>query len=150
VVKKFLTGCFVRTMDDKRRIALPKRLRDILSCGDETTMYLAPGTDQSLAIYTEESFADLFAQLSQNPPTSQDVRAFGRLFFARAERVELDRQSRFRISPELAEIAELKSELVLVGVGDHIEIWDRLRWDEYQADKQPQYNDIAERAFNRK
>ena len=150
MVNRFLTGVFVRTIDEKRRIALPKRLRDALFGDNQSTIYLAPGTDQSLAIYTEESFADLFKQLSHNSPTSQDVRAFSRLFFSRAERVNLDGQGRFRISPELAEIAELTSESVLIGVGNHIEIWDRLRWESYQAEKQLQYNEIAERAFNQK
>ncbi len=48
---------------------------------------------------------------------------------------------------ELAGLAHLKKEIVLLGVRDHLELWDRARWDEYLANKQPQYDEIAENAL---
>ena len=111
-------------------------------------MYLAPGTDGSLALFTEDAFADLASRLAQNSPTAKDVRAFSRLFYARAQRVELDRQGRVRVPPELAQLVSLGSESVLIGVGNHVELWDRQRWEQYQTEKQTQYDEIAERAFD--
>ena len=90
-----LTGTFPRTMDEKQRVAIPKRLRDAFQQDEgPLALYVAPGTDGSLALYTEDSFSSLAARLSASPPTGQDVRAFSRLFYSQAQRVELDRQGR--------------------------------------------------------
>ncbi len=65
-----------------------------------------------------------------------------------AVRVELDRQGRIRIPAELAQRASLQKETVLLGVLDHLELWDRQQWEQYLASKQSQYDAIAEAAFS--
>ena len=142
-----LTGSFNRSLDQKLRVAIPKRLRDGLVQNEQQALYMAPGTDQSLALYTEEAFARLAERLAQTSPTRQDVRAFTRLFYARAQRVEIDSQGRVRIPPELAEISRLEKEVVLLGVQDHVEIWAADRWTSYLADRQGHYDEIAETAL---
>jgi len=108
---------------------------------------VAPGTDVSLVIYTEEEFGRLARRLAESSPTRQQVRAFTRLFYARAQRVDVDRQGRIRIPTELAELARLGKEVVLLGVQDHLEVWAADRWEAYLAEKQPHYDEIAEGAF---
>ena len=142
-----LTGTFHRTLDDKQRFAIPKRLRDGLGPPDELAMYLAPGTDGSLALYPEAAFFQLAEQLGESSPTGQDVRTFSRLFYAQAQRLDVDRQGRVRIPLELAQLADLDKEIVLLGVRDHLEIWDRGRWEAYLGQTQPRYDEIAESAF---
>ena len=143
----FLTGTFGRSIDDKLRVAIPKRLRSTMKCPEGGGLFVAPGTDQSLALYTEEGFARLADHLAQVSPTRQDVRAFTRLFYARAQRVELDSQGRVRIPRELADLAELEKEVVLLGVQDHLELWSAQRWKSYLAERQTHYDEIAEAAF---
>ena len=46
-----LTGTYPRTLDDKKRLALPKRLREVL--GEPATLFVTPGPDQSLWLYTQ-------------------------------------------------------------------------------------------------
>jgi MraZ protein len=142
-----LTGAFSRSLDEKLRVAIPKRLRDGLDRGQQQAAYVTPGTDQSLAVYTEEAFARLAERLTQTSPTRQDVRAFTRLFYARAQRVEIDAQGRVRIPPELAELAQLEREIVLLGVQDHVEIWAAERWKSYLAERQGHFDEIAETAL---
>jgi MraZ protein len=139
-----LTGTFRRSVDAKQRIAVPKRLRSAM---EGQGLYLAPGTDGSLSLYPEKAFTRMADRLSESSPAGQDVRAFSRLFFAQAEGVEADSQGRFRVPPTLFEQAGLKDEVVLIGVRDHIEIWDVERWDAYFAAKQENYDQIAEKAF---
>ncbi|MEN6407509.1 MAG: division/cell wall cluster transcriptional repressor MraZ [Thermoguttaceae bacterium] len=141
-----LTGEFLRSIDDKRRVAIPKRLRDALA-SDRQAVYLTPGTDQSLALYAEDAFARLADRLAQASPTRQDVRTFNRLFYARAQRVELDSQGRVRVPPELAELAGLSKDVMLLGVQDHVEIWAADRWRSYLAERRGHYDEIAEAAF---
>jgi len=148
VVNGLLTGNFVRVLDDKQRLALPRRLRDALGFPSNKVLYLAPGTDGSLALYTEETFVRLAEQLDGGSPTRADVRAFSRLFYAQAQSVEMDRQGRLRIPQELCQLATLSKEIVLLGVRDHLEIWDSQRWNAYLDQKQQQYDQIAETAFS--
>lgn len=142
-----LTGTFARAIDEKLRVAIPKRLRENLGCPEGGALYVAPGTDGSLAIYTEEAFARLGERLGRASPTQQSVRAYTRLFYAQAQRVDLDRQGRIRIPPELAGLAQLGKDAVLLGVQDHLELWATERWKAYLAEKQSHYDEIAEAAF---
>ena len=109
---------------------------------------MAPGTDGSLAIYDESSFVRLADRLATASPTGRDVRAFGRLFYAQARRSELDKQGRLRIPPELSQWAALESEMVLVGVGDHVEAWDTAKWNAYTNERSARYDELAESAFS--
>ena len=118
-----------------------------MQCPKGGVMYVAPGTDRSLAIYTEEAFQHLSERLEGVSPTRQDVRAFTRLFYGRAQRVEIDSQGRLRIALELAELAGLNKEVVLLGVQDHLELWATEQWETYLAEKQASYDEIAETAF---
>jgi transcriptional regulator MraZ len=142
-----LTGTFVRAIDEKLRLAIPKRLREAMGGAEAAAFFVAPGTDRSLAIYTEEGLSQMVQRLAAASPAGPDVRAFSRLFYAQAQRVELDQQGRIRIPPELAELAGLGREAVLLGVQDHLELWDRSRWQEYLAQRQARYDQIADAAF---
>src|SRR5688500_11451087 len=127
-----LTGTFERTLDQKLRIALPKSHREILK--EQMPLVLTPGTDGSLALFPQHAFANLAAKLAARSPVGQDVRAFSRLLYAQSQSVELDAQGRIRLSPDLSRSANLGGEVVLLGVGDHIEIWNKSRWEVYVAD----------------
>jgi MraZ protein len=142
-----LTGTFSRSLDDKLRLAIPKRLRDALGCPQGGDLYVAPGTDGSLSIYTEGSFEQLAVRLGKSSPTGQQVRSFTRLFYAQAQRLEIDVQGRIRIPQELVSLAKLEKEVVLVGVQDHMELWSATRWSGYLAEKRPHFDEIAEAAF---
>ena len=142
-----LTGTFRRALDAKQRIAVPKRLRGSFDATERAALFIAPGTDGSLALYTEEAFSELGSKLAATSPNGQDVRAFSRLFYSQAQRVELDGQGRFRIPEELCQLAGLAKEVILVGVGDRLEIWDPEQWVRYLSDKRKEYDTIAERAF---
>ncbi|MHB8901525.1 MAG: division/cell wall cluster transcriptional repressor MraZ [Thermoguttaceae bacterium] len=142
-----LTGTFSRSIDEKSRVAIPKRLREAMGCESGGVLYAAPSTDRSLALYTEESFTQLAERLRRSSPTEQHVRAFTRLFFAAAQQVELDSQGRIRIPTELVQMAALDKEVMLLGVQDHLEVWSVERWQAYLAEKQVRFDEIAEAAF---
>lgn len=143
-----LTGTYQRSIDEKQRIALPKPIRDALAArATSNVFYLTPGSDGSVSVFAEKSFEQLAERLAEASPVSDEVRAFGRLFYANARRVELDRQGRLRLPRELAEWACLGGEISMVGVGDHIELWEAARWREYVSQQQPQFDQLAASAF---
>lgn len=142
-----LTGTFPRAVDDKLRIAIPKQFREALAGTSGGAVYLAPVTDNSIGIYSEKAFQLFADRFSQASPAGEDVRAFGRLFYGRAVAMELDSQGRVRLPADLAALAGITKDAVLVGVGDHLELWDQQRWDAYLADKQPRFDQLAESAL---
>jgi MraZ protein len=142
-----LTGTFARSIDDKLRLAIPKPLREALASEPKTPLYVAPGADGSLAIYPQAALDQMAQRLAQSSPTAVDVRAYVRLFYARAQRVELDGQGRIRLSAELVEHAKLEKQAVLIGVGDRLELWDAVRWQAYLQERREQYDQLAEAAF---
>lgn len=178
-----LTGSYLRSLDSKGRISLPKVIRDRLgqelAASSQATsstdaaesnatdsgqletlpadpaqdsrgasIYLTPGTDGSLDVYSPTGFHELARRIHAKASVTEDGRAFRRLFYAQAVQVDIDRQGRFRIPAELMELGGLTQEVMLVGVGDHLEAWDPQRWKEYLADKQQQYDSIAEKTLH--
>ena len=141
-----LTGTYERSLDDKQRIALPKRLRDLLATQGQ--LVLTPGTDGSLALFPEQAFAALTEKLAARSPTGHEVRAFSRLLYAQSQSVEIDTQGRIRLPAELARLAALDRDIVLLGVGDRVELWNKSLWEAYLADLQPRYDDLAESALS--
>ena len=141
-----LTGTYQRSLDAKLRLALPKRLRELLA--GQAQLVLTPGTDGSLALFPQSAFAALTERLAARSPTGQDVRAFSRLLYAQSQSVEIDSQGRIRLPAELARLGGLEDEVVLLGVGDRIELWNKSRWEAYLSDLQPRYDQLAESALS--
>lgn len=138
-----LTGTYLRTLDDKRRLSVPKRLKDDFGETDLPHLFIAPGTDRSLVLYAPQAFHSL-AERFQHQAHQQN---YLRLFYSSSERLDLDRQNRIRIPDRLAEYAGLKHEAVLLGVQDHAELWDREVWDEFAARWTPNFDQLAHAAF---
>ena len=139
-----LTGTHLRTLDDKRRLAVPKRVKDDFAEENLDSLIIAPGTEKSLVVYTPIGFDRFAARLSGAP----EHQRYLRLFYASAERVEFDSQSRVRIPDRLADYAGLKRDVYLLGVQDHAEIWDKDAWDSYQTTYTPEFDQLALKAMS--
>ncbi len=137
------TGTFDRTIDDKHRIAIPKAMRDEFINGDSKKVYAAPGNDKCIAIYSEKSFEEYAEKLKQLSSARSEVRNFLRIFYSQAEGVEPDKQGRIRLPGRLVSFAKLESQVVLVGVRDHAEIWEKSRWEELLATHSDGFDALA-------
>ncbi len=140
-----LTGTHKRTLDDKKRMALPKRVRELLQ--EPTTLFVTPGPDQSLWLYTQAGLEELSLKLDQTPATDAEARVFRRLYFAQTEAVDVDRSGRILIPDRLVQFAGMQHEVALIGVRDHLELWDAERWDQYLTANAPRFDAVAESAF---
>jgi MraZ protein len=140
-----LTGTHPRTLDDKNRLTLPKRTRE--QVGEVTQLFVTPGADQSLWIYTKDELERLSAKLDQTPATDAEARVFRRLFFSQMEEVDLDRNGRILIPDRLVQFAGLEHEVVLLGIRDHLELWNAQRFQAYYEKHSPEFDKVAEQAF---
>ena len=144
-MQMLLTGNYERSLDEKLRLALPKRFRELLDSREP--LILTVGTDGSLALYSQIAFTTVAQRLAARSPTGHDVRAFSRMLYAQSHSVEFDSQGRIRLPAELVRISGLERDVVLLGVGDHVELWNKSRWEAYLADLTPRYDELAESAL---
>jgi MraZ protein len=141
-----LLGEFEHTIDDKSRLTLPARFRSAFADGIVVTR----GMDGCLFAYTQEAWDDLVAtRLAALDLLSQDDRRIQRHFFAGAIEAELDRQGRVGLPAALVQHAGLGREVVVAGVNDHVEIWDREAWRRELAVVEGSAEDVAERLAKR-
>ena len=117
-------GRFEHSVDNKGRVAVPARFRDRLS-GE---LVLTRGNDRCLYLFTQEEFAPLASKLEALPAGDADARNLRRAIFSSAEPVELDKQGRIVIADHLRHYAAITGDVTIVGVGNHVEIWDTPSW----------------------
>jgi len=117
-------GQYQHTLDEKGRITIPARFRDLLADG----AYVTQGFDQNLKLQTEPAFEAMAAKVNHLSETNPKIRKLRRLFFASAGRVELDSLGRVLIPQYLRDFAGLNKEAMIVGVGESIEIWSPGAW----------------------
>jgi MraZ protein len=138
-----LCGSFRRALDDKLRVAIPSSWRETLGFPGVDRLYLAPGTDGSLALYPEVCLQAVARRLDQRSPAAPDARHFRRLFYSRIEGVEVDRQGRIRIPAELLSLTGAQGEIMLIGVGDHMELWSIDAWQRFTAQQTAHFDQFA-------
>lgn len=135
-------------MDDKLRLAVPKPLREAFPEADGDTFYLAPGNEGCLSLYSTSCFDQLASRLATISTGRANVRNFLRVFYSQAERVVVDKQSRIRVPDRLVNLAGLTHDVVLIGVHDHVEIWDKTRWDSFLAQNASQFDELTAQALD--
>lgn len=143
-----LTGTHRRALDDKKRLTLPKKVREVL--GEPLVLYIAPGPDKCLWVHTERELERLASRLDERPATDSEARVFRRLYFGQTELVEVDKAGRILVPERLAHLAGLTGEVVLLGVRDHLELWDAGHWDRYRSENESRFDSVAQEAFEPK
>jgi MraZ protein len=137
-----LLGEYAHTIDDKNRLTLPARFRAVFGDGIVVTR----GMDGCLFAYTRDDWDTLVqTRLAGLDLLSQEGRRMQRFFFSGATEAELDKQGRVGIPQALLEHAKLGRDVVVAGVNDHLEIWDRDAWRRELAEVEGSAEDVAER-----
>ena len=137
-----LLGAHDHTIDDKNRLTLPAKFREAFQDGVVVTR----GLDGCLYAYRRPDWGRLVeSRLSTLDPLSPETRRLERFFYAGASESELDKQGRVMIPAQLIEHAKLGREVVVAGVNDRLEIWDRAAWRKELAEVEGSAEDVAER-----
>ena len=141
-----LLGEFEHTLDEKNRLTLPAKFREAFADGVVVTR----GMDGCLYAYARGDFDQLADRVRALDPLGRESRLMQRHFFSGANDAEPDKQGRIMISAPLLESAGLRREVVVAGVYDHLEIWDRAAWREHLKEVEGSAEHVAERlAANR-
>ena len=137
-----LLGAYDHTIDDKNRLTLPAKYREAFKDGVVVTR----GLDGCLFAYRRPDWDRLVeSRFAPLDPLSPETRRLQRFFYAGASESELDKQGRMMIPAQLIEHAKLGKEVVVAGVNDRLEIWDRAAWRKELAEVEGSAEDVAER-----
>jgi transcriptional regulator MraZ len=137
-----LLGTHEHTIDDKNRLTLPAKFRESFADG----LVVSKGLDRCLQAYRREDWDRLVeSRLAPLDPFSQEARRIQRFHFSGAAEAELDKQGRLMLPAPLLEHAQLGREVVVAGMRDHVEIWDREAWRRELAEIEGSAVDVAER-----
>ncbi|MBI5062796.1 MAG: division/cell wall cluster transcriptional repressor MraZ [Desulfatitalea sp.] len=116
------------TLDDKGRLVLPPRFREVIRTGGGD-MVMITQKDNALYGYTLSEWSKLEERILELSKKSDIMRRFRRSFVGKAQECPFDKQGRVLIPPTLREGAHLEKEIVLVGDLDHFEIWRKDNWE---------------------
>ncbi|WP_070120200.1 division/cell wall cluster transcriptional repressor MraZ [Bacillus marinisedimentorum] len=133
-------GEFHHNVDTKGRMIIPAKFREDLG----ETFVLTRGLDQCIFGYPMEEWKALEEKMKALPLTKKDARAFTRFFFSGATECEIDKQGRVNIAAPLRDYAKLDKECVVIGVSNRLEIWSKEKWEDYFADSEESFSEIAE------
>lgn len=136
-----LIGEYQHTLDPKKRLAVPAKLRKEL--GEKAV--LTRGLDNCLFLYPFPEWQKLTEKLGQLPMGQGNTRSFLRLMLAGAVEVELDQLGRILVPDYLKNYANLKQRVVIAGVYNRLEIWDEALWENYKTEVEKNTDMIAEK-----
>lgn len=123
-VEQMFLGRYEHAIDEKGRLTIPVRYRELLANG----AYVTQGFDRNLMVLDAPSFEKIYEHVNQMSMTDPIARQLKRFIFSSAERVDIDRTGRMLLPQFLREAAMLDGAAIIVGVGDYFEIWSPQHW----------------------
>ncbi len=140
MVGRMFLGTHAPRLDDKGRLVLPAKFREALAPG----LVLTKGQDRSIVVWPATEFTAYAARLGEASRSDEKVRAYLRVLFSSAFDEQPDKQGRITLPPVLREYAGLDRDVVVVGNGQTVEIWNAAAWTSYLSNNEDAYSSINE------
>lgn len=137
-----LIGEYTSSLTSGHRVAIPKKFRQELGTG---RLVLTRGYEGCLVLVSVEQFKNLTAGVAKMPFTVGDVRETTRFLLGGAHEVSPDAQGRIVIPESLLEHARIAGEVVFLGLGKWVEVWDKSRWQEHRRKLENKAGEIGDR-----
>lgn len=135
-----LTGEYQHVVDDKGRVLVSNKLRSQIDADEHgSNFYLVLGANGVLCLYPEKCFEQISLAVGPDTAAPDEAVAFERISSALTSKVELDSQGRLLLNDRLRKRAGLKDQITMIGVRDHIELWNSESWEQYLSDHMTQY-----------
>lgn len=138
-------GEYEHALDNKGRVIIPAKFREIFKEHYAERFFLTRGLDQCLFVFTEENWKAQEKKFREMPFTRGEARRFNRLYFSGACDAVCDKQGRILIPDYLKSYAGIKQEVMIIGVSDRIEIWAKEKWHEFYNQHKGNFEDLAEK-----
>lgn len=126
------TGTEVKGIDSKGRLVIPSKFRRSAEFDGEEGFFAAPGPGPYLILFTYREFKRHATKVSHAAAGEGDVFDDQRTFFPKTEFLPIDKQGRVILPPAHITEAGLGADVAILGMGNHLEIWDEMTWKEYE------------------
>jgi len=137
-------GSYDYSVDNKGRMNIPSRLRKYISPEANDTFVITRGYEQCLYVYPLDEWNKVEENIRQLSSTNPKHRFFMRTLLERATESQLDGQFRITIPKELLHFAGIENEVFIIGVLEHIEIWNPRTYADYQKTQAESYESVAQ------
>lgn len=141
----YFSGEYECKIDAKGRMVLPAKVKARLPEQDAGEIVVKRGFEKCLTIYPMMEWKKIFSKVAGLNEFSAEYRNFQRNFFRGSTEVELDNAGRFLISKSLLKYAEIDKEVIVVGLGNRVEIWNPDLYDEFLIKDSQEFSDLAEK-----
>lgn len=138
-------GEYQHSLDQKDRVIIPAKFREIFKENYAEKFFITRGLDRCLFVFTEEEWRSQEKKFKDMSFTREEARKFNRLYFSGAAEVLCDKQGRILIPVYLKDYADIKVDVVIIGVSDRIEIWAREKWNEFFKQNLGSFESLAEK-----
>ena len=118
-------GQFQHTLDEKGRLMIPARYRELLAAG----AFITQGFDKCLMVMTDAYFAQVYDRINSMNLADPTARLLRRLILSNAYAVEVDKVGRILVPGNLRQVIELNGEAIVAGQGDYFEVWNPADWN---------------------
>ncbi|RJO65613.1 MAG: transcriptional regulator MraZ [Candidatus Omnitrophota bacterium] len=143
-------GEYFHSIDRKGRLIMPAKFREVAKNNFVEKFFVTRGLDKCLFMFSEEEWKSQELKFKAMPFTKQQARVFNRIYFSGAVDVVPDKQGRILLPQYLKEFADIKKEVVIVGISNRIEIWSKDKWREFYGTWQPAFEEISEKLIDTK
>jgi MraZ protein len=143
-VEVVFTGDSIHTLDPKNRVFVPKRFQEQLGrdADGQQVAVLTRGFEGCLFLFSRQSYAAVLQRLTTQPFGGERLRTMQRLFFSNVHETPLDSSGRVLLPEKLRKYAGIDKEVVMVGVADRGEIWDKARWEAFESENDDHFDDL--------
>ena len=141
-------GEYSHTIDRKGRLIMPSKFREVAKGNFIEKFFVTRGLDKCLFMFAEEEWRAQEQKFKAVSFTRQESRVFNRILFSGAMEMVPDRQGRVLLPQYLKDYAEIKRDVVVVGVSNRIEIWGADVWKEFYGTWRQSFESIAEKLID--
>ena len=141
-------GEYTHTVDRKGRLILPSKFREVCKENSVEKFFITRGLDKCIFMFAEEEWRVQEQKFKTMSFTQQQARSFNRMFFSGAVDVAPDRQGRFIVPQYLKDYANIKRDVIIIGISNRIEIWNNASWQEFYANSKNSFEQISETIHN--
>jgi len=141
-------GEYSHSIDRKGRLILPSKFREVAKANFIEKFFVTRGLDKCLFMFSEEEWHSQEQKFKSISFTKQQARTFNRIYFSGAQEVIPDKQGRILLPQYLKDFAQIKRDVLIVGVSNRIEIWSKDLWEKFYSDSRQSFEDIAEKLMD--
>ena len=141
----FFTGEHECKLDAKGRLVLPSRLKSVLPEASKSSIIIRKGFEPNLIIYSLHEFQNIYTRINSLNEFSSEQRKLKRNLFSSISQVDLDSNGRFLIPKNMVNYTNLKKDVILIGMGNIIEVWNPGLYNKNLISSSKEFSNLAQK-----